>query len=175
MRNNLDCHSHVSWLFNVLDSNGMYVFFWYDYWSVYMSNCKLSDMPLIAYVVADRCTYLPWLVSRSAVDTLYWTETVMTSWFNVVDGVEGVCVLIWLVVYSRGVVYVTELMSAAKQEQKLPVRWESFHPVSRLARKSWPRGGDTEGRMKVKGIDWMVKRGERRYLRVRRPAVFTRA
>lgn len=57
-------------------------------------------------------THLTWLVSRSVVDTLYWTESVTMSRVDV-DGEPGdVCVLMWLVVYSRPVVYATELESA---------------------------------------------------------------
>lgn len=71
-----------------------------------------------ANVIADRRTHLPWLLSRSVVDTLYWTETVTTSRLNVVDDVDEVCVLMWPVVYSRGVVYV-ELVSVTGQREKI--------------------------------------------------------
>ena len=68
-------------------------------------------------ITADRRTHLLWLVSRSVVDTLYWTETVTTSRPNVVDDGDVVWVLIWLVEYSRGVVYVTELISVTESKR----------------------------------------------------------
>lgn len=73
----------------------------------------ISVVVVWVVTVLDLCvTTLTWLVSRSVVDTLYWTESVTMSRVDV-DGEPGdVCVLMWLVVYSRPVVYATELESA---------------------------------------------------------------
>lgn len=96
-----------------------------------------------ANVIADRHTHLPWLVSRSVVDTLYWTETVTTSRPNVVDDVDEVCVLMRLVVYSRGVVYV-ELMSATEQRKKR-VRGLSRLVLSHDSQRGWLGRADEGG------------------------------
>lgn len=83
-------------------------------------------------------THLAWLVSRSVVDTLYWTETVTVSRVDV-DGVPGdVCVLMWPVVYSRPVVYVTELESAWQMERRRSV---STGCAVQLRVSDWPRRG----------------------------------
>lgn len=63
-----------------------------------------------------------------------------TSRLNVVDDADDVCVLVWLVEYSRGVVYVTELMSA-KTEEKIVRQGVVLYLVV-----SHPRRGDDPGR-----------------------------
>jgi len=56
---------------------------------------------------------------------------VTTSRLNVVDDVDVVWVLIWLVVYSRGVVYVTELISVTESKKvKKNVRQRAASPRS---------------------------------------------
>lgn len=69
------------------------------------------------------------------VDTLYWTETVTISRVDVDGELGDVCVLMWLVVYSRAVVYVTELESAWKTE------WRSVSRLVQLRVSDWLRGG----------------------------------
>lgn len=73
----------------------------------------ISVVGVWGITVVDLCvtTLLAWLVSRSVVDTLYWTETVTMSRVDVVGEAGDVCVLMWLVVYSRSVVYTAELES----------------------------------------------------------------
>ena len=82
-------------------------------------------------------THLAWLVSRSVVDTLYWTETVTMSRVDVVGEAGDVCVLMWLVVYSRSVVYTAELESALENGNEK-------RNVSRLLQlrvSDWPEQG----------------------------------
>lgn len=60
-----------------------------------------------------------------------------TSRFNVVDDVDVVWVLIWLVEYSRGVVYVTELISVTESKRvKKKVRQGAASSRS-IARRGW--------------------------------------
>lgn len=101
----------------------------------------------VANVFGDKRTHLLWLVSRSVVDTLYWTETVTTSRLNVVDGADVVWVLVWLVVYSRGVVYVTELISVteSKRVKKKCVRGLLHLVPSRGGDGTGGRGGGGGG------------------------------
>ena len=131
---------------------------------------RLSD------ISADRRTHLLWLVSRSVVDTLYWTETVTTSRPNVVDDGDVVWVLIWLVEYSRGVVYVTELISVTESKRvkknALEGCFASFHRAEGMI---WEKGG--RGKVEEKqGVGYGRERDglrnvrRRQYLRVRRPA-----
>lgn len=96
----------------------------------------------------------------SVVDTLYWTETVTMSRVDV-DGEPGdVCVLMWLVVYSRAVVYATELESALENGNEREKRQLQVAAITRIRlAPTW---------------DGVVT-CYRQYLRVRRPAIFTRA
>lgn len=109
------------------------------------------------------------------VDTLYWTETVTTSRFNVVDDADDVCVLIWLVEYSRGVVYVTELMSATENRGKKNASGGlCFTSLYRICDS---RGGDDPGRWR-RGMKRVGRHGSKRDGRdVKRGGgpIFTRA
>lgn len=78
-----------------------------------------------------------------------------------VDGEPGdVCVLMWLVVYSRAVVYATELESARRKGKKI--------------NKRQPAAAITCIRLAT-GDKVLPVTCYRQYLRVRRPAIFTRA
>lgn len=115
----------------------------------------MSCVGSTADVIADRRTHLPWLVSRSVVDTLYWTETVTTSRLNVVDDVDDVCVLVWLVEYSRGVVYVTELMSVKTEEKNVRQGVVLYLVISH------PRRGHDPGRW-GRGMKRVERHGSKR-------------
>lgn len=78
---------------------------------------------------------------------------------DVVGEAGDVCVLMWLVVYSRSVVYTSELESALENGNEK-------RNVSRLLQlrvSDWPEQG------------YGIVTCYRQYLRVRRPAIFTRA
>ena len=83
-----------------------------------------------------------------------------------VDGEPGdVCVLMWLVVYSRPVVYATELESAFENGNKIE-RARGREASAGRCNYAYPIGSN-QG-------DGVVT-CYRQYLRVRRPAIFTRA
>lgn len=98
---------------------------------------RLRTIIRLSVAVADRRTHLLWLVSRSVVDTLYWTETVTTSRLNVVDDADVVWVLIWLVEYSRGVVYVTELISVTESKRVKKNMRQGAASLRSIARRGW--------------------------------------
>lgn len=133
-----------------------------------------NDYPIIrhsrTFAVTDA-THLLWLVSRSVVDTLYWTETVTTSRLNVVDDADVVWVLVWLVEYSRGVVYVTELISVTESKRVKEKNSASGGCFPAPSRKEGMgcRRRQGEGHMES-GRDGMRNVRRRQYLRVRRPA-----
>lgn len=97
-----------------------------------------------------------------------------TSRLNVVDDADVVWVLIWLVEYSRGVVYVTELISVTESKRvEKKVRQGAASPRS-TARRGWCRWKaeeeEEEGRAEGAERDGMRNVRRRQYLRVRRPA-----
>lgn len=78
-----------------------------------------------------------------------------TSRLNVVDDADDVCVLVWLVEYSRGVVYVTELRSAKIEEKKVRKGIVFYLVVSH------PRRGDNPGRRR-RGMKRVERHGSKR-------------